>query len=79
MEAQETGLERAIRLAGGSMSALARLIGLTPQAVRAWVAKGVPSVDGCLRIEAALKGAVTRADLLPKLFGPRVALPGHAS
>jgi len=71
MEAEETAVQRAARLAGGSLSALARLIGLTPQAVQAWTKGGFPSIESAIRIEEALSGAVTRADLLPHVYGPR--------
>ena len=67
----ETALEKAIRLGGGSQSALARLLGVSPQRVQVWVKNGKPSKEGCMMIEAALSGAVTRAELDPETFGPR--------
>lgn len=67
----ETPLERAIRLAGGSQSALARLLGISPQAVQAWVKIGKPSNWGCIEIEKKLGGRVTRAQLDPETFGER--------
>jgi DNA-binding transcriptional regulator YdaS (Cro superfamily) len=72
-------MAKAIRIAG-SQSALARRINLTPlaaqraisytpQAVQRWCRQGYPSKDGCLLIEMALDGLVTRVELLPALFG----------
>lgn len=48
--------------------ALAEALGVTDMAVTQWKKRGVPP-EVCLRIERATSGAVTRADLLPELFG----------
>lgn len=69
----ESALQRAIRLAGNTQTALARLIDVTPQAVQAWVRKGKPSPKGCIKIEKGLGGRVTRAELDPETFGPYTA------
>lgn len=67
----ETGIAKAVRIAKGQ-SALARMVKRTPQAIQRWVANGHPSKVGCADIEVALGGKVTRAELLPRLFGPLV-------
>jgi DNA-binding transcriptional regulator YdaS (Cro superfamily) len=64
----ETGIAKAIRLAT-SQTALAKMINCTPQAVQRWSRQGYPSKKGCPKIEAALNGRVTRAELLPEIFG----------
>lgn len=69
MDIVETPLEKAIRLAGGSQSALARLVKVKPQTVQVWCKNRKPSHDGCILIEKALHGAVTRAELDPEEFG----------
>jgi len=65
----ETGIEKAVRLAG-NQTALANLVGVTPQAIQKWVAQGKPSPEGCKQIEICLNGQVTRHELDPDLFGP---------
>lgn len=65
----ESGIQKAVRLAN-SQASLGRLIDRTAQCVQRWVAKGKPSQQGALLIEKALKGQVTRAELLPDLFAP---------
>lgn len=64
----ETGIEKAIRLAG-NQSALGRLVGLSPQAIQKWVAQGFVSVRSCPKVEEALNGQVTRYELNPEFFG----------
>ncbi|WP_426106423.1 YdaS family helix-turn-helix protein [Massilia sp. TSP1-1-2] len=64
----ESGIAKAVRLAE-SQSALARLIKCTPQCVQRWVTRGWPSPAGSQKIEAALQGRVTRAELNP-VFAP---------
>lgn len=62
---------RAIDSVGGQ-SALARAIGCTPAHVWNWVnregSKGAPP-ELCRAIESATKGAVTRYQLRPDVFG----------
>lgn len=64
----ETGIQKAVRLAG-SQTALAHLLGVSPQAVQKWVDQGKPSPHGCKQIELVLLGQVTRHELDPELFG----------
>ncbi len=61
-------LERAIEIAGGQ-SALGRLIDRDQKAIWAWIntTQKVPAED-VLKIEAAVKGAVTRHDLRPDVY-----------
>lgn len=72
MNILETALEKAIRLGGGSQSSLARLLGVAPQTVQVWVKNGKPSKEGCIAIEKAFGGAVTRAELDPETFSPHL-------
>lgn len=64
----ETGIEKAVRLAG-NQTALANLLEVTPQAVQKWVVQGFPPADRCRPIEEKLKGEVTRYELNPQVFG----------
>lgn len=70
----ETGIEKAVRLAG-NQTALSHLlkdgcgIEVTPQAVQKWVAQGYVPSNRCRPIETVLKGAVTRYELNPEIFG----------
>jgi len=60
-------IKRAVQIAGGQ-SALARFIGVKPQAVQQWVASGrVPPVR-VPRIVEAVGGAVSHHDLRPDIF-----------
>ncbi len=61
-------IDRATRIVG-SQAALARLIGVKPQAVTYWRRNAVP-VERCRSIEAATNGAVTVHELRPDVFGP---------
>ncbi|MFS2007946.1 transcriptional regulator [Duganella sp. CT11-25] len=76
----ENAIEKAARLAG-NRTALANLVGVTPQAVQQWVKRGLAPAKRCLRIEAVLDSAVTRFDLRPDLFGaaPEAAPPTKAT
>lgn len=67
---QERGIDIAVRLAGDSQSALARLIGVKPQTVQKWVAAGKPTPEGCRAIEVVFGDRCTRVMLDPHLFGP---------
>lgn len=64
----ETGIEKAIRLAG-SQTALANRIGVTPQSVQKWAAQGYVPSERCRAVEAELDGKVTRYELNPEVFG----------
>ena len=64
----ETGIQKAVRIAG-SQTALANIVGVTPQAVQKWVEQGKPPLNRCKQIEAGLNGQVTRCELDPEEFG----------
>jgi len=65
----ETGISKAIRLAGGTQTALGNLLGLTPQAIQKWAAQGFVPSDRCREVETKLNGQVTRSELNPAVFG----------
>lgn len=64
----ETGIEKAVRLAG-SQTALAKLAGVSPQAVQKWVDQGYAPGGKCRLIEAKMNSQVTRYELNPEIFG----------
>ena len=57
-------IEKAV-VAYGGQSALARVVGVTPQAVQRWCSVGEAPVERCAAIEQATGGRVTRKDLRP--------------
>lgn len=68
-------LDKAIDHAGG-VTALAEKLGVRQSVVSNWRTRGVsPRVpaERCIAIEQATKGAVTRHDLRPDVFGPAPA------
>jgi DNA-binding transcriptional regulator YdaS (Cro superfamily) len=65
---QQTGIDEAIQIAG-SQTALAQLLGLTPQAVQKWVAQGFVPAERCRSVEDALEHRVSRYRLNPDVFG----------
>ena len=66
--AAESGIAVAVRLAG-SQTALARLIGVSPQAVQKWVSARCVPPGRCLAIERVLNRRVDRYALNPRVFG----------
>ncbi len=64
-----TALRMAIELLG-SQAALARCVGIRPQAVQQWAVKGRVPAARCLSVEQATRGRVSRYDLRPDVFGP---------
>lgn len=64
----DSGIEIAVRLAKGQ-SALARLLGCTPQCVQKWVKQGFAAPKQCKKIAEAFKGHVTLAQLNPSIYG----------
>lgn len=64
---KENPAQRAARAAGGQ-SALARLIGCTPQAIQKMCATGHVPAERVLQIEAAVESQVTRHELRPDLY-----------
>ena len=66
----ETGIEKAVRLIG-SQTALAKALGVKPQAVQKWVAQGYVPSGRCRDVEREFDGAVTRYELNPAVFGEK--------
>lgn len=69
-EFPETGIERAVRLAG-SQTALAKSLCVTPQAVQKWVSQGCVPSEHCRTIEGLFPDSVSRYELNPAVFGSR--------
>lgn len=67
IDMNNSGLQKAINLAG-TQTKLAELLGVYPQLVQSWVKTNVPPARA-VQIERATKGAVTRAELRPDIFG----------
>jgi DNA-binding transcriptional regulator YdaS (Cro superfamily) len=67
----ETPLEKAVRITGGQ-SQLARSLGgkVRQGYVWKWLRRGYPPAEHAVAIERATRGAVTRYDLRPDVFGP---------
>ena len=77
-----TAAQQAAQILGGQ-SALAKVCGVTPQAVSQWIngARSVPS-RRCVLIERATGGAVSRRDLRPtdwNDFWPEMAKDSEVS
>jgi DNA-binding transcriptional regulator YdaS (Cro superfamily) len=66
-------LKKAVEIIGGTM-AVSRAFGIKPPSVSRWLAKGYAPVERCLKLEKLTRGAVTRYDLRPDIFG---AKPGR--
>ncbi|MDC0003775.1 helix-turn-helix domain-containing protein [Porticoccaceae bacterium] len=62
-----TPLERAINICGGQ-TALAKKIGVTPQAVQQWVSSGALPPKRVLQVELATNRRVSRVELCPDLY-----------
>lgn len=60
---------KAIRIVG-RVTKLASKLGVTHQAVRKWERHNRVPAERCRSIEEATKGAVTRYELRPDVFGP---------
>ena len=67
MNASDKAFEKVVELAGGK-PAVARLCGISKQAVYKW--KSIPA-EHCLTIERALSGQVDRHQMRPDVFGER--------
>lgn len=63
-------IRRAVFLVG-SQSALARKLGIKPQAVQRWCSTGVVPAKRVIDIERITEGAVTRYELRPDLYPER--------
>jgi len=68
---KESAISKACRLLGGQ-AALAKAIGISPQAVHKWLTNGKPPAERVLQIEKAVKGKVSRYELRPDVFGSRL-------
>jgi len=64
---KESAIRRAVACLGGQ-SALARSLGLTPQAVSKWCTTGRVPAKHVLRIEGFVARKVTRHELRPDLY-----------
>ena len=63
-------IKRAIKICGGSQSALARKADVTQAAISQLLSNGGKvSAETALKIEKATEGQVTRSQLRPDLFG----------
>jgi DNA-binding transcriptional regulator YdaS (Cro superfamily) len=69
-ELSENSVQRAARIAGGQ-SALARAVGVTPQAVQKWCAAGEVPPSRALPIEKV--SGVSRSELCPAIYPPETA------
>ena len=67
-------LHTAIELVGGQ-SALARKLGVKPQAVQQWVSRGHVPANRVLAIESATEHQVSRYELRPDVFGEPLSEP----
>lgn len=61
------GIEKAIYIAG-SQTKLAKLLGITPQAVQKWAGGKQVPVTRSIEIERVLNGKITRCELRPDIF-----------
>lgn len=69
-EAENAALEAAIAAVGGKPGELARLLGVDPQVVTNWRKRGVPP-GRVIAVEQAVRGAVTRYELRPEIYGAK--------
>jgi DNA-binding transcriptional regulator YdaS (Cro superfamily) len=69
MATPDTPITRAVNLAGGQRK-LALITGFSQHAVWHAIKRGQPSAAMAVRIERALKGAISAADLRPDIFNP---------
>ena len=63
----ECAIQKAVFYAGGQ-SALARKIGLKPQAVQRWCRDGKIPAERVLDVERVIEAKVTRYELRPDLY-----------
>lgn len=64
----ENAIDKAIKLAG-SKTKLARVVGITPQALGAQIRNGKILPVHCIAIEKGFPGEITRYELDPEHFG----------
>lgn len=70
----ENAITKAIKLAG-SQSALAKVVGISPQALGVQIRKGNIRPAHCITIEEAFLGQIDRYELNPQHFGSRRTNP----
>lgn len=63
----DSAIKRAVNHAGGQ-SALARTLGVTPQAVQRWCSEGRVPACRVLDVERAVEKSVTRNELRPDIY-----------
>jgi len=61
----------------GRKADIARALDVSPQVVNGWFARGMP-VKWAVQVERLTRGEVTRQDLRPDIFFPRVNQPSIA-
>lgn len=61
----------------GGQSAMARALGMTPQAVQKWCATGNVPVSRVLEIETLTRGEVSRHELRPDIYPDAGAKKAH--
>jgi len=67
----QNGIDKAIKIAG-SQSALARVLGISPQALGKQIKNGNILPKHCLAIEKNFAGQIDRYELNPAHFGERL-------
>jgi len=67
----QKAIQKAIKLAG-SQSKLARVCGISPQALGKQIAKGIILPEHCITIEHQFPGEISRYELHPTHFGKSV-------
>lgn len=65
----QSAQEKGVSALDKGQSALARLLGCTPQCVQRWVEQGFATPKRCKDIVKVLDGRVTLAQLNPAIFG----------
>jgi len=69
MDTNDTSPLRAAIAYGGGQLAVAKELGVSPQAVSRWVKRDRAPSDRCIALENVSKGKVTRYALRPDVFG----------
>lgn len=72
----ENAIKKAIKLAG-SKTNLARVVGISPQALGAQIRNGKILPDACIAIEKGFPGEISRYELDPDHFGVEPTAPDY--